>query len=196
MSAAGSGSPVSRKRPLVSVPASPAAASCGGGDGGDAAGGGSGSPKAKRRLFAAVGGAALPAWPGRRTTAAAAEIDRIKLTRRRLIIQGAALTVVAASVCFLQVMRRRGRGYSAQELAPLRAALAELTSAIRAATAPAEPHPDLYPTVMCIPGFTREELLVALSYLVDGRGRGAAFLVMSEPHRALWIKHILAKQEI
>ncbi|XP_034606465.1 uncharacterized protein [Setaria viridis] len=73
MSAAGSGSPVSRKRPLVSVPASPAAASCGGGDGGDAAGGGSGSPKAKRRLFAAVGGAALPAWPGRRTTAAAAE---------------------------------------------------------------------------------------------------------------------------
>ncbi|RCV37813.1 hypothetical protein SETIT_8G092500v2 [Setaria italica] len=123
-------------------------------------------------------------------------IDRIKLARRRLIIQGAALTVVAASVCFLQVMRRRGRGYSAQELAPLRAALAELTSAIRAATAPAEPHPDLYPTVMCIPGFTREELLVALSYLVDGRGRGAAFLAMSEPHRALWIKHILAKQEI
>nr|TKW00219.1 hypothetical protein SEVIR_8G094200v2 [Setaria viridis] len=107
-----------------------------------------------------------------------------------------ACSVVAASVCFLQVMRRRGRGYSAQELAPLRAALAELTSAIRAATAPAEPHPDLYPTVMCIPGFTREELLVALSYLVDGRGRGAAFLAMSEPHRALWIKHILAKQEI
>ncbi|XP_066336936.1 uncharacterized protein [Miscanthus floridulus] len=182
MSAAGRDSPVSRKRPRGPAHASPAACSGGAGLWG------SGSPKAKRRLLAA--------GPGSRSTfasaAAAAEVDWLRRQQQLILLAGAMASV---AVSYIAVMRRR-RKYSAQQFARLHDAIVGLASAVRATTAPVEPHPDLYPTVMGVPGFTKEQLLAALSYLKKGRLRGAAFLVMSEPHRALWIEHILAKQEV
>lgn len=49
---------------------------------------------------------------------------------------------------------------------------------------------------MGVPGFTEEQLRAVLFYLSEVRPRGADFLAMSEPHRALWIEQILAKQEL
>ncbi|KXG28216.1 hypothetical protein SORBI_3005G098600 [Sorghum bicolor] len=183
MSAAGRDNPVSRKRPLVPADASPAACSGGGGLGG------SGSPNAKRRLFAA--------GPGSRSTvaaaaAAAAEVDWLRRRRRLILLAGA---MSSAAVSFIAVMMRR-RKYSAQQFARLHEAIAGLASAVRAATAPVEPHPDLYPIVMGVPGFTKEQLLAALFYLNEGRPRGEAFLAMSEPHRLLWVEQILTKLEL
>jgi hypothetical protein len=103
--------------------------------------------------------------------------------------------MASAAVSFIAVMRRR-RKYSAQQFTRLHDAIVGLATAVRAATAPVEPHPDLYPTVMGVPGFTEEQLLAVLSYLNEGRPRGAMFLAMSEPHRALWTEQILAKQEL
>ncbi|CAD6254102.1 unnamed protein product [Miscanthus lutarioriparius] len=157
MSAAGRDNPVSRKRPHGPAHASPAACSGGAGLWG------SGSPKAKRRL--------LSAGPGSRSTFASAAA-----AAEQLILLAGAMASVAVS--YILVMRRR-RKYSAQQFARLHDAIVRLASAVRATTAPVEPHPDLYPTVMGVPGFTKEQLLV-----------------MSEPHRALWIEHILAKQEL
>ncbi|KAL6868091.1 hypothetical protein ACP4OV_014936 [Aristida adscensionis] len=180
MSAPGRGAPASRKRPrvlLLGAAAASASASCGEAEA-------PGSPRAKRRLFAADDADRLTA------AAAAAENDR-----RRLIIRGAATAALAAAFCCVVIVRRKmARKYNrAQLLAPLCDALKGLASAISSA-ATTGPHPDLYRTVMGVPGFTEEQLITALFYLVEGSGRGAAFLIMSEPHRALWIKQILAKQ--
>ena len=113
--------------------------------------------------------------------------------RRQLVLLAGAMASVAVS--FIEVMRRR-RKYSAQQFARLHDAIVGLASAVRAATAPVEPHPDMYPTVMGIPGFIEEQLLAVLFYLNQGRPRGMMFLAMSEPHRVLWIEQILAKQEL
>lgn len=124
------------------------------------------------------------------------QMDQIKLAQRRLIIHGAALAVVTASVWFLQPpgdevegLQRPAAG--SPPCCPCRGHICYTWCHCSSRTAPWPlPHRDGYP------GFIREELLVALSYLIDGRGHGAAFLAMSAPHRALWTKHILAKQEI
>ncbi|XP_021306351.1 uncharacterized protein LOC110431569, partial [Sorghum bicolor] len=159
MSAAGRDNPVSRKRPLVPADALPAACSGGGGLGG------SGSPNAKRRLFAAGSGSRSAVAAA---AAAAAEVDWLRRRRRLILLAGA---MSSAAVSFIAVMMRR-RKYSAQQFARLHEAIAGLASAVRAATAPVEPHPDLYPIVMGVPGFTKEQLLAALFYLNEGRPRG------------------------
>ncbi|XP_066341684.1 uncharacterized protein [Miscanthus floridulus] len=170
--------------PLGPAHASPAACSGGGGVGG------SGSSKAKRRLFAVGSGSRSSVASA--AAAAAAEVDWLH-RRRQLILLAGAMASVAVS--FIEVMRRR-RKYSAQQFARLHDAIVGLASAVRAATAPVEPHPDLYPTVMGIPGFIEEQLLAVLFYLNQGRPRGMMFLAMSELHRMLWIEQILAKQEL
>jgi hypothetical protein len=76
--------------------------------------------------------------------------------------------MASVAVSFIAVMRRRRR-HSVQHFARLHDAIVGLASAVRAATTPVEPHPDLYPTVMGVPGFTEEQLLAVLLYLNEGR---------------------------
>jgi hypothetical protein len=52
---------------------------------------------------------------------------------------------------------------------------------------------DLYSAVMFVPGFTDEALIVAYSHLADNNALGAAYLLMSDAHRVLWLRTFLAK---
>ncbi|TVU48963.1 hypothetical protein EJB05_00251, partial [Eragrostis curvula] len=54
-------------------------------------------------------------------------------------------------------------------------------------------NPDLYGSVMCMPGFTEEALICAFSHLVDNKAQGDAFVKMTEAHRVLWLRTFLAK---
>ncbi|CAO2152339.1 unnamed protein product [Urochloa humidicola] len=108
------------------------------------------------------------------------QVARAKLHRRRLIVYGAAFTVLAASLCVL-VMRRRRRRSAPCSLLPSMRPLQCCRTCCHSST------------VMGILGFTREQFLVAL-LIVEGRSSGAVFLTMSEPHHVLWIKQILANK--
>ncbi|KAK3143453.1 hypothetical protein QOZ80_4AG0300520 [Eleusine coracana subsp. coracana] len=54
-------------------------------------------------------------------------------------------------------------------------------------------HPDLYSSVMYMPGFTEGALMVAFSHLVDNKAQDTAFVGMNETHRVLWLKTFLSK---
>ena len=54
-------------------------------------------------------------------------------------------------------------------------------------------HPDLYQICMSIPGFTDEELMTCLTYLLDNKRQGDGFVKMEPKHRVLWLRQHLAK---
>ena len=58
---------------------------------------------------------------------------------------------------------------------------------------PTDMHPDLYNAVMDMLGFTEDDLMAALSHLVDHKAQGCSFVGMIEPHRVLWLRNYLAK---
>ncbi|XP_051230055.1 uncharacterized protein [Lolium perenne] len=41
-------------------------------------------------------------------------------------------------------------------------------------------------------GFTEEDLMAALSHLVDHKAQGSSFVGMNDPHRTLWVRNYLA----
>lgn len=53
--------------------------------------------------------------------------------------------------------------------------------------------PNLYSLCMSTPGFTKEDLMLALNHLMNHKLHGEGFVLMSEPHRILWIRQYLAK---
>ncbi|KAK1682444.1 hypothetical protein QYE76_043292 [Lolium multiflorum] len=54
-------------------------------------------------------------------------------------------------------------------------------------------HPDLYNAVMDMLGFTEDDLMAALSHLVDHNAQGSSFVSMIEPHHVLWLRNYLGK---
>jgi hypothetical protein len=63
----------------------------------------------------------------------------------------------------------------------------DVAKAIRAIRAnnPTDMHSDLYNAVMDMLGFVEDDLMAALSHLVDHKAQGSNFVGMIEPHRAL-----------
>jgi hypothetical protein len=47
-------------------------------------------------------------------------------------------------------------------------------------------HHNLYQAVMDMVGFTEEDLMAALSHLVDHKAHGCSFVGMNDPQRILW----------
>lgn len=88
-----------------------------------------------------------------------------------------------------------GKECGVKAIAAITESLERLASAIRA-TAPVEVQPGLYGSVMAVPGFTEEQLVVAFACLVENRAWGTTFMAMPEPRRVLWIKQILAKEQL
>ena len=72
------------------------------------------------------------------------------------------------------------------------AAVNNVADAIRD-TKVVEVHPDLYQSVMFMPGFSEEALIVAYSHLLDNKNQGIAFVGMNQSHRVLWLRTFLAK---
>ncbi|KAK1646986.1 hypothetical protein QYE76_064791 [Lolium multiflorum] len=58
---------------------------------------------------------------------------------------------------------------------------------------PTDMHPDLYNAVMDMLGFAEDDLMAALSHLVDHKAQGSSFVGMIEPHRILWLRNYLVK---
>ncbi|KAK1610773.1 hypothetical protein QYE76_034446 [Lolium multiflorum] len=58
---------------------------------------------------------------------------------------------------------------------------------------PTDMHPDLYNAVMDMLGFIEDDLMAALSHLVDHKDQGSSFVGMIEPHRVLWLRNYLGK---
>jgi hypothetical protein len=54
-------------------------------------------------------------------------------------------------------------------------------------------HPDLYQIYMSVPGFTDEDLMTCLTYLLDNKSQGDGFVKMEPKHRVLWLRQHLAK---
>jgi hypothetical protein len=54
-------------------------------------------------------------------------------------------------------------------------------------------HPNLYQICMSIPGFTDEELMTCLTYLLDNKRQGDGFVKMEPKHCLLWLRQHLAK---
>jgi hypothetical protein len=71
-------------------------------------------------------------------------------------------------------------------------AVKEVAQAIRA-NKPTDMHPDLYNAVMDMLGFTEDDLMVALSHLVDHKAQGSSFVGMINPHHVLWLSNYLGK---
>jgi hypothetical protein len=59
--------------------------------------------------------------------------------------------------------------------------------------APREIHSDLFSIVMKTPGFTDEQLLFALSHLLDNEAIGKTFMNLPELGRISWIVRFLNK---
>ncbi|KAK1631764.1 hypothetical protein QYE76_006079 [Lolium multiflorum] len=58
---------------------------------------------------------------------------------------------------------------------------------------PTDMHPDMYNVVMDMLGFAEDDLMAALSHLVDHKAQGSSFVNMIEPHRVLWLRNYLGK---
>jgi hypothetical protein len=58
---------------------------------------------------------------------------------------------------------------------------------------PAHIDNNLYLVVMETPGFSKEALIVAYTYLLDNKTQGRGFVGMSDSHRDIWLKNFLAK---
>ncbi|KAK1687158.1 hypothetical protein QYE76_048006 [Lolium multiflorum] len=58
---------------------------------------------------------------------------------------------------------------------------------------PTDMHPDMYNAVMDMLGFVEDDLMTALSHLVDHKAQGSSFVGMIEPHRILWLRNYLGK---
>ncbi|KAK1679430.1 hypothetical protein QYE76_040278 [Lolium multiflorum] len=54
-------------------------------------------------------------------------------------------------------------------------------------------YPDVYNAVMDMLGFAEDDLMAAMSHLVDHKAQGCSFVGMIEPHRVLWLRNYLAK---
>ncbi|GJN13638.1 hypothetical protein PR202_gb00363 [Eleusine coracana subsp. coracana] len=54
-------------------------------------------------------------------------------------------------------------------------------------------HPGLYTACMNTPGFAKEDLMAALTHLLDNRRQGTGFVAMTQNHRVLWLRQYLAK---
>ncbi|KAK1683457.1 hypothetical protein QYE76_044305 [Lolium multiflorum] len=54
---------------------------------------------------------------------------------------------------------------------------------------PTDMHPDLYNAVMDKLGFTEDDLMAALSHLVNHKTQGSSFFGMIEPHHVLWLRN-------
>ena len=52
---------------------------------------------------------------------------------------------------------------------------------------------NLYLAVMEMPGFTKDALIVAYTYLLDNKAQGRGFVGMSGSHRDIWLRNYLAK---
>jgi hypothetical protein len=60
-------------------------------------------------------------------------------------------------------------------------------------TGPTHVDANLYLTVMEMPGFSQEALIVAYTYLLDNKAQGRGFVNMTDSHRTLWLQTFLAK---
>jgi hypothetical protein len=58
---------------------------------------------------------------------------------------------------------------------------------------PTDMHPDLYNAVMDMLGFAEDDLMAALSHLIDHKAQGSNFVNMIESHRVLWLRNYLGK---
>ncbi|KAK1646663.1 hypothetical protein QYE76_064468 [Lolium multiflorum] len=56
---------------------------------------------------------------------------------------------------------------------------------------PTDMHPDMYNAVMDMLGFAEDDLMAALSHLVDHKAQGSSFIGMIESHRVLWLRNYL-----
>ncbi|KAK1618836.1 hypothetical protein QYE76_024353 [Lolium multiflorum] len=54
-------------------------------------------------------------------------------------------------------------------------------------------HPDMYYAVMDMLGFAEDDLMAALSHLIDHKAQGSSFVGMVEPHRVIWLRIYLGK---
>jgi hypothetical protein len=52
---------------------------------------------------------------------------------------------------------------------------------------------NLYLVVMETPGFSKEELIVAYTNLMDNKTQGRGFVGMSDSHRDIWLRNFLVK---
>ena len=61
-----------------------------------------------------------------------------------------------------------------------------------------EAHPELYNSVMELPGFTEDDLLIVLDYLNENanRARSHSFVQMSETRRTRWVMHHLPRATV
>jgi hypothetical protein len=71
-------------------------------------------------------------------------------------------------------------------------AVNNVTNALRE-TGPAHVDGSLYLTVMEMPGFTKEALIVTYTFLLDNKAQGRGFVNMSDAYRIFWLRTYLAK---
>jgi hypothetical protein len=60
-------------------------------------------------------------------------------------------------------------------------------------TRPSHVDANLYQTVMYMPSFSEEAMIVDFSHLWDNMSQGRAFVDMVDDHRVLWLSTFLAK---
>ncbi|ONM33807.1 hypothetical protein Zm00014a_026760 [Zea mays] len=54
-------------------------------------------------------------------------------------------------------------------------------------------HPNMYQICMGVPGFTDEDLMTCLTYLLDNKRQGDGFVKMEPKHCVLWLRQHLAR---
>ncbi|ONM54623.1 hypothetical protein ZEAMMB73_Zm00001d020259 [Zea mays] len=115
-----------------------------------------------------------------------------------VLLVPALLIVVLVLVVPIYGSNGKKRRLSDEELgimAGLTGAVNKLAEAVQAPVVvqTTDVHPDLYQICMSIPGFTDEELMTCLTYLLDNKRQGDGFVKMEPKHRVLWLRQHLAK---
>ncbi|KAK1613134.1 hypothetical protein QYE76_036807 [Lolium multiflorum] len=88
--------------------------------------------------------------------------------------------------------RKRG-AFADEELVAFTNMIVDVKDAAQAIrdNKPTDMHPDLYNAVMDMLGFAEEDLMAALSHLIDHKAQGCSFVGMIEPHCVLWLRNTL-----
>ncbi|XBJ02518.1 hypothetical protein VPH35_021878 [Triticum aestivum] len=91
--------------------------------------------------------------------------------------------------------KKKRAGFMEEELSvfsSMTEAVKEVASAIRESKS-VDVHPKLYSAVMDQIVFSPEDLMVALSHLLDSKAQGVGFVAMGADHKVLWLRTWLGK---
>ena len=91
--------------------------------------------------------------------------------------------------------KRKRENFSEEEilmLTNMSDAVNNVANALRE-TGPAHVDANLYLAMMEMPGFSKEALIVAYTFLLDNKAQGRGFVNITDAHRTIWLQTFLAK---